>query len=134
MAHTRLINKDWDIVASARPIPAHPWLEVMWLNVRENCGMGQPFPQMTGSMGAEPYAHDSHRPRCLAPVWTTRPHGRRDKGVDQPREVAAGWSYGQFQSSVHAVIFLDELDVPVSQALMDQRKADSVLPMGERLP
>lgn len=96
--------------------------------------MDQPFPQMAGSMGVEPQAPDPHLPHCLAPVWTTRPHGRRDKGVCQPREVVAGWSYGQFQSSVHAVIFLDELDVPFSKALMNQRQVDSLLPMGERLP
>jgi hypothetical protein len=116
----RLFDKDWDTVASARPIPAHRWLEVKWLNVRESHGMGQPFPQMTGSMGAEPDAHDPYLPRCLARVWTTRLHGRRDKAVYQPRGVAAGWSYGQFQSSVLAVIFLDELDVPLSKVLMNQ--------------
>lgn len=104
------------------------------MKVRENCAMGQLFPQTTGSMGAEPQAYDSNLPRCLAPVWTTPPHGRRDKGVCQPREVAAGWSYGQFPSLVLAVIFLDELDVPLSKALMNQRKADNVLPMGDRLP
>jgi hypothetical protein len=81
--------------------------------------MDQPFPQMMGSMGAEPQAFDSHLPHCLAPVWTTRPHGRRDKGVCQPREVAAGWSSGQFQSSVLAVISLDALNVPLSKALMN---------------
>src|SRR6266852_3082670 len=111
------IDKDWNTVASARPIPSHRWLEVKWLNVRESCGMGQPFPQMMGSMGAEPQAFDSHLPHCL--VWTTRPHGRRDKGVCQPREVVAEWSSGQFQSSVLVVIFLDELNVPLSKALMN---------------
>jgi hypothetical protein len=90
------------------------------LNVRESRGMGQPFPQMTGSMGAGPQAYDPHLPHCLAPVWTIRPHGRRDKGVCQPREVAAGWSYGQFQSSVLAVTFLDELDVSLSKALINR--------------
>jgi hypothetical protein len=83
--------------------------------------MGRPFPQMTGSMGAGPQAHDPHLRHRLAPVWTTRPHERRDIGVCQPREVAAGWSYGQFQSSVLAVIFLDELHVPLlSKALLNR--------------
>jgi hypothetical protein len=100
-------------------MPAHRWLEVKWLNA-ENRGMGQPFPQMMGSMGAELRAHDPHLPHCLAPVWTTRPHGRRDKGGYQPQGVAAEWSYGQFQSSVLAVIFLDELDVPLSKAPMNR--------------
>ena len=117
--HMHLFDKDWNTVASARPMPAHRWSEAKWLNVRESHGTGQPFLQMTGSMGAEPQAHDPHLLHYLALVWTTRPHGRRDKGVCQPREVAAGWSYGQFQTSVLAIIFLDELNVFLSKALMN---------------
>lgn len=89
MAHTHLFDKDWNTAASAIPTPAHRWLEVKWLNVWESRGMGQPFLHMTGLLGAEPKAPDPHRPHCLALVWTTRPHERRDKGVCQPREVAA---------------------------------------------
>ncbi len=86
--------------------------------MRESRELAQPFRQMTGSVGAEPHAHGPHPPHCLALVWTTRPHGRRDRGVCQPREVAAGWSCGRFRSSVLAVIFLDELDEPFSKAGM----------------
>ena len=121
VAKMPLFDKDRrNTVASARSMPAHRWLGVKWLNERESHGMGQLFRQTTGSMGAEPHVQDPNLPHCLAPVWTTPPHGRRDKGVCQLREVAAGWSYGQFQSSVHAVIFLDELDVPLSKELMNQ--------------
>jgi hypothetical protein len=54
ITHIRLFDKDWNTVASAKPMPAHRWLEVKWLKVWESHGMGQSFPQMTGSMGAEP--------------------------------------------------------------------------------
>ncbi len=119
-AHMRLFRRILKYIASERPMPAHRWLGVRCLTVRESHGMGQPCPQMTDSVEAEPQVPGPHLPHCLALVWTTRPHGRRGIRVYQPREAAAGWSCGRFRSSVLAVIFLDELDVSLSKAVMNQ--------------